>query len=312
MSVSSYSPRYAVQIGAATRTAAYRCVSSRLMHQSAGEHLPTTVGRLSDPPLAIPTNELHRDMAARHSGKYARLRESLDEEWHGRYSETRQCLHDGIVDEFVSEGCTSASPWVVLTAGPMGAGKSYTMRWLATAGAFPLERFVVVNPDVIKSRLPEMPGLIQANRALAGSLTHKESGYIAELIERAAAEQRKNILIDGSLRNADWHERMLRRLRERYPHYRVAILLVTAGKEKIYERAERRAGVTGRDIPRAVLDEAISQVPVAYARVAPFADFTAVIINDDDRAPPVFVPPASLESFSELWNQAAVCDLPAS
>ena len=194
------------------------------------------------------------------------------------------------------------------------AGKSYTMRWLASAGIFPLDRFVVVNPDVIKSRLPEMPHFIAANRALAGSLTHKESGYICEIIERQAAALSKNILIDGSLRNADWHESMLKRLRASYPNYRIAILLVTADAERIYERAERRAKVTGREIPRPVLDEAIQQVPRAFERVAPLADYTAVITNNDNRAPPVFLPPAELDAFAQLWRDSAAedgHDLPA-
>jgi hypothetical protein len=179
------------------------------------------------------------------------------------------------------------------------------MRWLASVGAFPLHRFVVVNPDAIKSRLPEMPTLVAANRALAGSLTHKESGYIAELIERAAAADGKNILVDGSLRNADWHERQLARLRAKYPTYRIAILLVTASPATIYTRAERRAGVTGREIPRAVLDEAIAQVPPAFQRMAPLADYTAVITNDTDATPPSFQPPASLEGFAGLFHDAA-------
>lgn len=179
------------------------------------------------------------------------------------------------------------------------------MRWLASVGAFPLHRFVVVNPDAIKSRLPEMPTLVAANRALAGSLTHKESGYIAELIERAAAAEGKNILVDGSLRNADWHERQLVRLRAKYPAYRIAILLVTASPATIYTRAERRAAVTGREIPRAVLDEAIAQVPPAFQRVTPLADYTAVITNDTDATPPSFQPPASLEGFAGLFHDAS-------
>ena len=68
------------------------------------------------------TSELYACPRARHVGKYAVLRDKLDADWHGRYSEERQALQDRIVDEFLSAGCASSRTWLVYTAGPMGAG----------------------------------------------------------------------------------------------------------------------------------------------------------------------------------------------
>ena len=176
------------------------------------------------------------------------------------------------------------------------------MRWLAQHGAFPLERFVVVDSDRVKSLLPEMPALVAANPALAGTLTQQESGFIAELVEQEAMKRGRNVLVDGSLRNAAWYTASFARIRARFPTYRIAILLVTASRERIYERAARRALVTGRDVPRHVLDEAFAQVPLSFAALAPLADYTATLVNEDDRGAPTLLPPANLASFARVWD----------
>jgi len=50
--------------------------------------------------------------------------------------------------EFVCE--RPEQPWIVFTAGAMGAGKSHAMRWMAEQGLFPLASFVQVDPDAIR------------------------------------------------------------------------------------------------------------------------------------------------------------------
>ena len=38
-----------------------------------------------------------------------------------------------------------------------------------------------IDPDQLKFALPEMDGYVRNDRHLAGSLTHRESGYLSEL-----------------------------------------------------------------------------------------------------------------------------------
>jgi hypothetical protein len=59
-----------------------------------------------------------------------------------------------------------------------------------------------------------------------------------------------------------------------------------------------------------VLDEAIEQVPVSFRALAPLADYSAQLSNDDDDAPPVFLPPDTLESFAEVWRDLAAAEAP--
>jgi len=95
--------------------------------------------------------------------------------------------------------------WVVFTAGPMGAGKSHTLKWLAKRGFFPLDDFVLADPDVIRNELPEIEGYIERNPLMAGQLTHKEAGYVLEILIREGLKEGRNVLVQGSLRDAAWH-----------------------------------------------------------------------------------------------------------
>lgn len=117
-------------------------------------------------------------------GRYSHIRRSLDYTFHSNYTFERQKLHDAIITDLLNEafiydrdgnyGTVAADPWIVFTAGAMGAGKSYTMRILVEKERFPLPAFVVVDPDEIRRLLPEFHMYVAENPELAGELTRKE------------------------------------------------------------------------------------------------------------------------------------------
>ena len=268
-------------------------------------------------------------------GPYHETRAGLDYSYHLRYVEERQRVQDAIVTRFLAGGSSVVAPlgggcggtgsgesgsaapanaprpWLVYTAGAMGAGKSHTLRWLHSQGLFPLERFVWVDPDAIKGMLPDMRGYVQHNRARAGALTHKESGFIAEIVTLEAMRRSKCLVVDGTLRDRAWYARWFGRVRAEFPEYRIAILMITAPRELIYRRALRRAAVTAREVHADTLDEAIAQVPVSFAALAPLADFTAVLVNEDDESPPKLQPPVTHEAFSRMWDDVRRAPPPA-
>lgn len=47
----------------------------------------------------------------------------------------------------------------------------------------------------------------------------------------------KQVLVDGSLRDADWYMEYFQQLRNDFPFLRIAILHITAPKEIVLERA---------------------------------------------------------------------------
>jgi Zeta toxin len=198
-------------------------------------------------------------------------------------------------------------PWVLYTAGAMGSGKSRTLRYLHAVGAFPLHAFVWIDPDKIKEALPEMSSLAMESPTAAHTLLHRESGYVAEIIEREAMDQARSVVIDGSLRDCRYYAGEIARIRREYPHFRIGILWINASCETVYRRAERRAQVTGRHIPKAVLDSALKQVPTSFAVLSGLVDYHGIIDNDKDDEDPVFREPATLQEFASLWTSA---DLP--
>jgi predicted kinase len=234
-------------------------------------------------------------------GTYATTRRALDYTWHTHYPPSRQLMQDGIISGFISAGFCQPFPWLVYTAGAMGAGKSWMMRHFFQHRVFPLDQFVVVDPDKIRAQLPEISHYTKYHHAEAGQLTQKEAGYLAEIVQREAMQRGKNVLVDGSLRNAHWYEREFRELRTAFPSYRICIIMVEAPPDVIHQRAERRGQITGRTVPRAIIDETIHQVPRSYSVLAPLADYTVVVHNDADKAAPTFEPPTTLESFRAIW-----------
>jgi len=210
-----------------------------------------------------------------------------------------------IVDVDGKIGTVPTEPWIVFTAGAMGCGKSHTMQKLVEKSRFPLGSFVTVDPDEIRRLLPEYHMYITQNPELAGELTRKEAGYIAEVLTLATLQAGKNVLVDGSLRDADWYKLYFQRLREDFSSVRQAIIHVTAPREAVFERATSRALATGRIVPKEVLEAALDQVPKSVEILAPLVHYYAEIDNPKEVDDVQLVKPrgSSWDDFRKIWLQ---------
>ena len=103
-----------------------------------------------------------------------------------------------MVDSVVTKTVPQATPWIVYTCGPMGAGKGYALQWMSDSGFFPLDNIVHIDPDHFKSVMPEWEGYTNADTRSAGSLCHQESGFIQELAQEVAMAKSQNIWVDGT------------------------------------------------------------------------------------------------------------------
>ena len=212
---------------------------------------------------------------------YAEIRSTRDYTFHRMPNRMRTAVQDAIIAYHMAEGDASDRPWMAFTAGAMGAGKSYTMRRLAERSVFGLQHFMRVDPDAIKYMLPEMEGYLRHDRSSAGTMVHDESTFISELVQGEGLAESKHLLVDGSLRNVDWYAALFQRIRQDYPHYRIAVLHVVARPETVYARAAARAKQTGREVPQRMLDLAMEEVPMAVERLGMLADYAAQIRNDE-------------------------------
>lgn len=241
-------------------------------------------------------------------GAHAEIRALLDYSWHKLYHPTRVDVQDKLICNLCEQGSMSKSdllPWVVFTAGAMGAGKGHVVRWMQKHNYLPLDRFVVVDPDQIRQSLPEWPGYLAQGAARAGELTQKEAGCMAEILGYKALRNRWNVVFDGSLRDAKWYTTYFQQIREQFPGIRIMILHVVAEKEQVLNWAERRAQKTGRVVPREVLLETIKAVPESVRALAPFADFVCRIRNTIGSEPCLereIGAPYPAESISVSWD----------
>lgn len=137
-------------------------------------------------------------------GPLAALRASLDLDYHTLgYCPSRQALQDAIVSHLLScqheAPCDkpakrlgeppsdtsleaeASGPWVVLTAGAMGAGKSHCIRWLRDQGFFPLPNAVQVDSRRRSSR-PELFSKIVKYPPLSHTRTHTPESKDAQAL----------------------------------------------------------------------------------------------------------------------------------
>lgn len=283
----------------------FRCASllPYLLRSVRAPNATAAMSARGAPSALLSTEAMHAadEGADGFEGPYAASRARLDYSWHGRYTPARQRMQDGLIAGVLSSGRATPQPWLVHTAGAMGAGKSHVIRELARARAFPLAAFVWIDPDVFKSSLPETPDFIRADPERASSLLHKESVHIAEIAEREALARGLNVLVDGSLQNTPWYAQKFAAMRGEYPTYRLAIIHVTASRETIFSRAAGRATKTGRFIPVALLDDVLARVPASVAALSPLVDYTVEVANEADGTGPTIRAPATPDSFKAVW-----------
>jgi len=194
------------------------------------------------------TEENHMSNNSYFYGPYAHIRKTIDYTYHHNYRRERQLLQDAIISEYLikasikdkdGEYCTTPTePFVVFTAGAMGAGKGHVINYMDTNGYFPLASFVLVDPDEIRSLFPEYALYKSENPFKAGEMTRKEAGYIVEILTLYAMQAGKNVLVDGSLRDWKWYGEYFHTLKKDYPAVKISILHIHAERDIIIERAK--------------------------------------------------------------------------
>ena len=247
--------------------------------------------------------------AAQRKPDFSKARSQLDYDYHRNPAQSRQELQDTILSRVVYSNtedgqplCCPSKPWIVFTAGAMGVGKGYVLSSLQQSDLFPLDKFLIIDPDMLKNELPEMAGYLRADPATAATKVHRESTQMADVLLEHALLIKAPILVDGSLRDVEYYKTLFQRIRNDYD-YRIAIIMVTAKPEIIHDRARERAKKTGRSVPDELINESIKQVPRSVKELSPFADGVFEIANDDDK--PLRIVSSSLPGDTISWNDFA-------
>ncbi|KAJ9456550.1 hypothetical protein DIPPA_22762 [Diplonema papillatum] len=237
---------------------------------------------------SVSTADLYAASHGNFTKAFAKQRAELDYGYHSNYTFERQRLQDRIIESLIPQRKREESeenPWLVFSAGAMGAGKTRTLHWMAQQGHFPLNDFTFLDHDAIKYLLPEMWHYQLLNPKQAGTLTQKEAGFIVEIATRVCLDSGVNCLVDGSLRDHKWYEKHITDIRSEKSETRVGIVHVYADESCVYERARHRAEITGRHIPSNVLKAALRSVPQSVEALTPSVD-SVVTIDNSGALPP--------------------------
>eukprot|EP00299_Pterocystis_sp_00344_P016292 c8172_g1_i2.p1 GENE.c8172_g1_i2~~c8172_g1_i2.p1 ORF type:complete len:673 (+),score=132.56 c8172_g1_i2:48-2066(+) len=215
-------------------------------------------------------------------GEFQDVRRARDFAYHGNYTRERQLWQDSVIKSIVMRSEPRASPWVLYTCGPMGAGKGYALSWMSANGYLPLEHIVHVDPDHFKELMPEWK-LYQKhspNKEEIGTMCHKESCYLAEIAQEVAMRNRQHIWVDGSLRDGAWYGKVFDDIRKRYPNYYIAIFYVFASESVVRARIRSRAEKTGRSVPEYLIQQSLAAPDHSLGVLTSKVDFVARIRNE--------------------------------
>jgi hypothetical protein len=250
------------------------------------------------------------------TGKFQDIRPLLDYTYHKKFNEERVMLQDRLIEDLLVGGEEQEDlllPWVIFTAGAMGAGKGFVIRWMNKQKCLPLEQFILVDPDQIRQMLPEWDGYVERDPMTAAVKTQKEAGHIAEILGYRALRHRRNVIFDGSLRDVEWYKLYFEKLRQQFPGIRLMILHIQAERDAVLQRAEARGRETGRMVPRELLESSMDAVPRSVEKLAPFVDVACRVLNVSNqdpqfqREPTAINPPNGVpitrEYFSKLWSR---------
>jgi len=201
------------------------------------------------PPKALlpapPKDEVPKIKPPPHSSMAAHMEK-------GRWTDERKQLHEQIVAAMTDGHPTSDSPTMVFMGGGPAAGKST----IIDQGFIQLpDDPVSVDPDWVKSQMPDYLEMTAAGDPTAAAYAHEESSWIARQGRAVALNEGMNVLLDGvgdsgfgrvSAKVADAHRR----------GYTVDAHYVTVSVEEAKRRNEARYAKTGRKVPDSFLEKA--------------------------------------------------------
>lgn len=194
-------------------------------------------------------NDLH--------GPFKEFRKMMDTSYFSNYTKSRQKLQDNILKKYL-QCCDNndnqndkikriyKDPWIFFTCGPFGAGKTHSLRYLDKQGVLNLDEYIHIDPDKLKYELPEAQEYILKDPLNAGTNLHKESTFLALMLQYIVLEEGRPMIIDGSLRNFQWNKQHMLKIRTDYPQYSLGIIKIEASIETMLERSYARGLVTGR------------------------------------------------------------------
>jgi predicted ABC-type ATPase len=252
----------------------------------AGPFIGPRGGKWADPQHKIPWKEPSAKPTKKEEPpkrKWVDKLEHLPEETHlhhkdekGNYKPERKKLHDGIVSKFsdhVPSNKEGQRPMAVVMMGGPASGKTTAAKKLG----LDLNKYVNINPDDVKEHLPEYNEAIKGSARNAAFMAHRESSEVATRVHKEALAANKNLLVDGTGKNADKYSKLVKALKK--AGYHVRLVMADIDKGEAYKRMVGRAEKSGRYVPDDVFNAAHDKIPKNFHAIADHADEASLLNN---------------------------------
>lgn len=193
----------------------------------------------------------------------------------GNFTPERMALHDAIVRQAFVGATPVDSPEVLVLGGGPASGKSTSLNQLGFS-----ENRVTVDPDHVRTLLPEYGEGIKAGRQDISAFTHEEASYISKRIAREAVAGKYNMLMDGTGDSS--YESLQKKVAGfRARGAKVTAVYSTIATEEAISRMKARGAKTGRFVPVAYLREIHKNVSGVFGRAVDDGLFDAVKLFDN-------------------------------
>jgi predicted ABC-type ATPase len=229
---------------------------------------PVEGKRLGDPAKDAPVRKWQP--------KLSHLPDDTSDHWKkkggGDYPVDRKLLHEKIMSEYldhVEDPAEGEQPVAILMAGGTAAGKSTILKHLMGDGDMG-SRFVMVDPDGIKEKLPEYQEATKASARNAAVMVHEESSGIAKSLRARAIEQGKHVVIDGTMKDPIKYSKLIQDLKKK--GYKVNLFMVDIDIDQAIHFAGKRAEKTGRWVPPELMREIYPACRKSFLNLKDHAD----------------------------------------
>lgn len=174
----------------------------------------------------------------------------------GPYKPERIELHARIARALMQGAGTHSKPEAHFMAGGPASGKS---RMLKDGAVHVPGDAVDVNPDIVKTMLPEYHALIARGDKAASSKVHEESSHIAKLVMNLALSRKHHVIVDG-VGNSGPGKFAGKIAQARDHGHATSVHYATVATDEALKRSEARAAKTGRHVPEGYLRSAHADV----------------------------------------------------
>lgn len=191
----------------------------------------------------------------------------------GGYFEYRENLHEKIIDETLKDEKSSKKPVAILMGGGGASGKGTILN----REILPKYDKPVIDPDEIKSKLPEKEFFQKENSKTMSTRLHRESSNVTKQAIYTAISEKKSFIYDGTMRDEKKYSEIIKDLKKN--GYKVKAAVVYVDFDEAVKRAEERGKKTGRFVPLEALQDSHTRVTKTFAKLKPQFDSYTIYDN---------------------------------